>query len=129
MVELCSTFAILIRDQLAAIGGRINTMRMDNLRSTQGATFKQDPLDMVDPYKFQEEIKSIKGLTNAFKPRKPFTQQQKPITQSDNNRTNQQGSQRDRYRRDSNHIRQNNGGDHRSSFHRDNNRRRGHSQQ
>ncbi|KAI7826195.1 hypothetical protein BC939DRAFT_475887 [Gamsiella multidivaricata] len=36
MVELCSTFAILIRDQLAAVGGRITAMRMDNLRPTQG---------------------------------------------------------------------------------------------
>ncbi|KAG0366202.1 hypothetical protein BGZ54_005678 [Gamsiella multidivaricata] len=43
MVELCSTFAILIRDQLAAVGGRITAMRMDNLRPTQGASFKQDP--------------------------------------------------------------------------------------
>jgi len=129
MVELCSTFAILIRDQLAAIGGRINTIRLDNLRSTQGAALKQDPLDLVDPHKFQEEIKSIKALTNAFKPRKHFPQQQKPAAQPDNNRANQQSSQRDRYQRNSNHSSQNNGSDRRSSFHRDNNRRRGHSQQ
>ncbi|KAI1279269.1 hypothetical protein EDD11_001545, partial [Mortierella claussenii] len=60
MAELCTNFAILIRDQLGAVAGRINTMRMDNLRASQGAAFKSDVLDLVDPQKLQEEIKSIK---------------------------------------------------------------------
>ncbi|KAI1308937.1 hypothetical protein EDD11_004146 [Mortierella claussenii] len=65
MAELCTSFAILIRDQLGAVAGRINTMRMDNLRASQGATFKSDALDLVDPLKLQEEIKSIKAAKSA----------------------------------------------------------------
>ncbi|KAF9899827.1 hypothetical protein EC991_008248 [Linnemannia zychae] len=33
MVELCSSFGIFLRDHLAGVSGRINTMRMDNHRA------------------------------------------------------------------------------------------------
>ena len=69
VVELCSTFAIFIRDQLATTTGKINSMRLENLRTSQGVSFKQDSLDIVDPSKFQEEIKSTKALIKAFKPK------------------------------------------------------------
>ncbi|KAF9176191.1 hypothetical protein BGZ50_001462, partial [Haplosporangium sp. Z 11] len=69
------------------VAGRINTMRMDNLRATQGATFKDDPLHLVDPKQFQEEVKSLKALASAFKPRQTNGNQQK---QTENRRNNQQ---------------------------------------
>ncbi|KAF9553221.1 hypothetical protein EC968_010613, partial [Mortierella alpina] len=35
MVDWCTTFGILMRDNLAALAGRINTLRLDNLRASQ----------------------------------------------------------------------------------------------
>ncbi|KAF9176285.1 hypothetical protein BGZ50_001140, partial [Haplosporangium sp. Z 11] len=127
MVELCSTFAILIREQLAAIAGRVGTMRMDNLKATQGANFKQDSLDMVDPQKFQEEIKSIKAITRAFQsPNQKYKSQQgKQNASSDSRNTNQQRAKQDQYRRDSNYTRRDNNSDRRPSFQRANNKQRG----
>lgn len=58
MVELCSNFGTFLRDYLAAVAGRINTVRMDNLRATQGASYKADLLQIVDLKQFQEDIKS-----------------------------------------------------------------------
>ncbi|KAI8603746.1 hypothetical protein EDD21DRAFT_15569 [Dissophora ornata] len=79
VVELCSTFAILMREQLAATAGRVNTMRIDNLRSSQGT------LDIVDLNKFREQIKSTRAIIDSFKPRKTQqTQQQSGATQSGN---------------------------------------------
>ncbi|KAG0225054.1 hypothetical protein BGX31_007785, partial [Mortierella sp. GBA43] len=77
VVELCTAFANLMHEQLAAAAGRINAIRMDNLRNAQGANYKPDNLDIVEPSKFQEEIKSIRAITNAFKPRQPQYQQQR----------------------------------------------------
>ncbi|KAF9567284.1 hypothetical protein EC968_003264 [Mortierella alpina] len=58
-----------MRDNLAALAGRINTMRLDNLHASQGTTYKDDVLHLVDPKQFQEEVKSYKALASAFKPR------------------------------------------------------------
>ncbi|KAG0367712.1 hypothetical protein BGZ54_003390 [Gamsiella multidivaricata] len=124
VVELCSTFAILMREQLAATAGRINTIRMDNLRSSQGATYKQDSLDIVDPGKFQEEIKSIRTITNAFKPRRPpQSQHQTGSTKSGNDRSNSNSS--NNQQKNNQRYRRNDYGDNNSSFHRDFNNRRG----
>ncbi|KAG0304776.1 hypothetical protein BGZ98_005034, partial [Dissophora globulifera] len=57
MVNFCSSFAIFMREQLAAISGRINTIRVDNIRSTHGASFKQsDPFVMADTQEFQDGL-------------------------------------------------------------------------
>ncbi|KAF9913664.1 hypothetical protein FBU30_003099 [Linnemannia zychae] len=44
-------------------------MRMDNLRAGQGIKHKSDNLEIVDPKEFQEEVKSLRTLSNAFKHR------------------------------------------------------------
>ncbi|KAG0196002.1 hypothetical protein BGX28_000256 [Mortierella sp. GBA30] len=56
---------------LAAPAGRITTMRVDNLRTSQGATSKRDPLDLVDPKQFSGGSQLSQALSNAFKPRQP----------------------------------------------------------
>ncbi|KAI8363308.1 hypothetical protein B0O80DRAFT_492466 [Mortierella sp. GBAus27b] len=66
-----------VRDTAAAAAGRINAIRMNNLRSAQGANYKPDNLDIVEPSKLQEEIKSIQAITNAFNPRQPQYHQQR----------------------------------------------------
>jgi hypothetical protein len=64
VVKLCSNFATLIRDQIAATSGKVNSIRLESLRSSRGVNYKQDGLDIVDPSKFQEEIKSTRSLVN-----------------------------------------------------------------
>jgi hypothetical protein len=126
VAELCSTFAILMREQLSATAGRINTMRMDNIRSSQGATYKQDALDIVDPSKFQDELKSIRSITNAFKPRKtPQFQRQKDGAQFTNDRSNFSSNSNVSQQKFNQRQRRNDYDVNGSSFHRDyNNRRR-----
>jgi len=121
MVELCSTFAILVREQLAATAGRINTIRMDNLRSSQGISYKKDKLEIVDPTKFQGEVKSFRTIINAFKPRQFQAQPQQDEATSNNDRSNSgynNGHPRhnQEYRRDKNDNDNDNDG---SLFHRD----------
>ncbi|KAF9369010.1 hypothetical protein CPB97_004003, partial [Podila verticillata] len=98
MVELCLTFAIFLWNNLMGVAGRINTMHKDNLRMAQGASYKDDSLQLVDPKQFQEEIKSIKMLTNAYKPCQTNRTQQK---QSDNKCSNQQGYFQNKNQQDS----------------------------
>jgi len=126
MVELCSTFAIFLRNNLMGVAGRINTMRKDNLRTAQGASYKDDSLQLVDPKQFQEEVKSIKMLTNAYKPRQTNGTQQK---QSNNKRGNQQGYFQNKNQRESKYKRRDDNNDRRPSFHQDRSKRRGNSQQ
>ncbi|KAF9972924.1 hypothetical protein BGZ75_001328 [Mortierella antarctica] len=127
VVLLCENFAILVRDQLGAMAGRITNMRLDNLKAAQGATFKQDALDLVDPQKFQEEVKSLKTIANAFKPRQASQyQRQNSDASGDSRRSHQKSSRqyqdsRGNSRRDHNNIR-------RRSFQRDRSKQRGNSQ-
>ncbi|KAF9552999.1 hypothetical protein EC968_000262 [Mortierella alpina] len=128
MVLLCKNFATLMRDQLGAMAGRITTMRLDNLKATQGATFKQDALDLVDPQKFQEEVKSLKAIANAFKPRQaPQYQRQNSDASSDNRRSNQKSSRQYQDSRNNN-SRRDDDRKRRSSFQRDRSKQRGNSQ-
>jgi hypothetical protein len=123
MVEWCTTFGILMRDNLAAVAGRINTMRLDNLRATQGTTYKDDALHLVDPKQFQEEVKSYKALANAFKPRQSSSYQKDTKFNSDKRSTQRDSTPRDNFKhRDSNN-------DRRSSFRRERSKRRGDSRQ
>lgn len=126
MVELCSSFGIFLRDHLAALSGRINTIRMDNLRATQGALYKADPLQIVDPKQFQEDVKSLKALAKAFKPRDTNGFQPR---HPDNYRGNNQGYNSNKTRRDSQFKHREDNSDNRSSFRRDRSNRRGNSQQ
>ncbi|KAF9946588.1 hypothetical protein BGZ72_000197 [Mortierella alpina] len=73
----------------------INTMRLDNLRATQGTTYKDDALHLVDPKQVQEEVKSYKALANAFKPRQSNSYQKDAKFYSD-----KRSSQRDSTPRD-----------------------------
>ncbi|KAF9176769.1 hypothetical protein BGZ50_009687 [Haplosporangium sp. Z 11] len=126
MVELCSNFGIFMRDHLAAVAGRINTMRTDNLRATQGTTYKDDPLHLVDPKQFQEEVKSLKALANAFKPRQTNGHQQK---QTESKRNSPQSSCWDKAPRDAQFKRRDDNSNRGSSSHQNRSRRRGNSQQ
>lgn len=117
VVELCSNFGTFMRDHLAAVAGRINTMRTDNLRATQGTTYKVDPLQLVDPKQFQEEVKSLKTLANSFKPQQTNGSQQKPM---DNKCHSSQGSYRNKPQHDSQFkCRDDNNNDRQSYFSRD----------
>ncbi|KAF9428309.1 hypothetical protein BGZ94_002816 [Podila epigama] len=69
LLSKSSDFAVLVRKQLAGIAGWITTMRIENLQTTQGDFYKDDPLNLVDPKEFLEEIKASKALEKAFKSR------------------------------------------------------------
>jgi uncharacterized protein (DUF305 family) len=118
VIELCSTFATLMRDQLATTTGKVNTMRMENLRSAQGINFKQEGLDIVDPAKFQEEIKSAKALVKNFKPK-----QGKPTNQANNRYYNSYNNQ-SKYKDNKDYKNGNYNDNDRSSFQRDYNHER-----
>ncbi len=67
--ELCTSFATFIRDHLAALAGRINAVRVENLKASHGIVHKHEEQPLVDPKQYQDEIKVNRALTEAFKPR------------------------------------------------------------
>lgn len=123
LVEWCTTFGKFMRDNLAAVAGRINTIRLDNLRASQGTTYKDDALHLVDPKQFQEEVKSFKALASAFKPRQSNNYQKDAKFNSDKRSNQRDSTPRDNFKhRDSNNDRG-------ASFRRDRGKRRGDSRQ
>ena len=126
--DLCVSFAVFMREQLAGMAGRISTVRTENLRATQGVTYKDDPLKLVDPKQFQDDIKSYKALSQAFKPRQPTRPQ--PRFSGDNYYNSFQTQNRqNRPQKDTKFRRRDDYGDNKSYFQRDNNKRWGNRQQ
>ncbi|KAG0230883.1 hypothetical protein BGW42_000605, partial [Actinomortierella wolfii] len=54
-------------EHLAVVASKINSMRLDNLRASQGATIKPDNLGIIDPVNLREDVKSAQTLAKAFK--------------------------------------------------------------
>lgn len=68
--ELVANFACLMRDRLAALAGKINEVRTENLCKDRGIP-SSDPTNLlVDPHVFNERIKTAKALAAAFAPPK-----------------------------------------------------------
>ena len=144
VLELSQTFAKLIRSQLGGMAGRINTMRVDNVRASQGADYRPDELDLVDPHTLQEDIKTFKTLKNAFQPKdqhKGYDYRRDKgnnTNNSNNNNSHNNGNNNghgnyyrnnNQDRRSRSRSRRDNNNDHQSSFHRNSDNRRGNSQQ
>jgi len=117
-----------MREQLAGMAGRISTVRTENLRATQGVTYKDDPLKLVDPKQFQDDIKSYKALSQTFNPRQP-TRPQSRYSAGDNYNGFQTQNRQNRPQRDNELRRRDDYGDNKSYFQRDRNKRWGNRQQ
>jgi len=138
LLELSTEFAMFMCDQLAGLAGKINKTRLDNLRTSQGAAHQDDSLDIVDPHKFQEEIKSIRALTKAFQPRQKVLDGRRDRKGGDSHGNNSHGNRHgnngnwrdsDNYnRRSRSRSRRDNDNNNRSSFHRGSRNQRGNSQ-
>jgi hypothetical protein len=115
LILLSQTFAILVRDQLGGMAGMINMMRMDNLRASQGANYRPDEHDLVDPHTLQEDIKTFNVLKKAFQPKKD--QYKGP-----DNRRDGDGYKNNNYNYNSHSDRNNNR--HRNNFRNNNNKER-----
>ncbi|KAF9964012.1 hypothetical protein BGZ73_002081 [Actinomortierella ambigua] len=118
VLELGTAFAELIRDQLSATASKVNAMRIENVRNSQGAGAKSDNLDLVEPGHLQDDVKSAQSLARTLK--------EKP-TQRFHKASNSYSSQKDYYSSSNNGYRrshQNNIDDH-TPFRRDSNHRWG----
>ncbi|KAG0228481.1 hypothetical protein BGW41_003413, partial [Actinomortierella wolfii] len=56
-----------MQEHLAVVASKINSMRLNNLRASQGATIKLDNLGIVDPVKLREDVKSTQTLAKVYK--------------------------------------------------------------
>ncbi|KAF9201539.1 hypothetical protein BGZ59_002653 [Podila verticillata] len=66
MLDVSINFAVLIRDQLGGLAGKMHEACLGNVRAASGITEEDDDLNMVDATTLHEEVKSSRTLATAF---------------------------------------------------------------